>query len=105
MTATIPAAALVAARPVFTESARPALAGFLAGYRGLTREAQTLDLRQFTTVCRIWPLPLFSVRGADIEAFARDPGMGHPEMVRWLAQPSGTDCGTIPGMSWRVPYS
>lgn len=25
--------------------------------------------------------------------------------VRWLAQPSGTGCGTIPGMSWRVPYS
>jgi len=26
-----------------------ALAGFLAGYRGLTREAYALDLRQFPT--------------------------------------------------------
>jgi hypothetical protein len=35
-----------------TESERLALAGFLAGYRGLTREAYTLDLRQFAAWCR-----------------------------------------------------
>jgi site-specific recombinase XerD len=29
-----------------------ALAGFLAGYRSLTREAYALDLRQFTSWCR-----------------------------------------------------
>jgi hypothetical protein len=49
-----------------------ALAGFLAGYRGLTREAYTLDLRQFTTWCRARSLPLFAVRRADIEGFARE---------------------------------
>lgn len=48
MTATTPFTALVTVQPVFTESERPALAGFLAGYRGLTREAYTLGLRQFT---------------------------------------------------------
>jgi integrase/recombinase XerD len=48
------------------------LAGFLAGYRGLTRDACTLDLRQFSGWCRSRPLPLFSVRRADIETFARE---------------------------------
>ena len=32
---------------VFTGPERLALAGFLAGYRGLTRDAYALDLRQF----------------------------------------------------------
>jgi integrase/recombinase XerD len=45
---------------------------FLAGYRGLTRDAYALDLRQFTTWCRARSLNLFSVRRADIEGFARD---------------------------------
>ena len=59
-------------RPVFTDAERLALAGFLAGYRGLTREAYGLDLRQYTTWCRARSLPLFAVRRADIESFARD---------------------------------
>jgi site-specific recombinase XerD len=72
MTATIPSTALVTVQPVFTDSERLALAGFLAGYRGLTREAYTLDLRQFTAWCRTRSLSLFSVRRADIETFARE---------------------------------
>jgi hypothetical protein len=63
---------LVPVQPVFTDGERLALAGYLAGYRGLTREAYTLDLRQFTGWCRSRSLPLFSVRRADIETFARD---------------------------------
>jgi integrase/recombinase XerD len=69
---TIPSAELVPVRLVFTDAERLALAGFLAGYRGLTREAYALDLRQFTTWCRDRSVPLFSVRRADIEGFARD---------------------------------
>ncbi len=42
MAATTPSTSLVPVQPVFTESERLALAGFLAGYRGLTREACTL---------------------------------------------------------------
>ena len=72
MTATATSTALVTVQPVFTDSDRHALAGFLAGYRGLTREAYTLDLRQFTAWCRLRSLSLFSVRRADIETFARD---------------------------------
>ena len=72
MTATTTSTALVTVQPSFTDAERLALAGFLAGYRGLTREAYTLDLRQFTAWCRVRSLSLFSVRRADIETFARD---------------------------------
>ena len=71
MTATT-TAALVPIQPAFSDAERLALAGFLAGYRGLTREAYALDLRQFTTWCRARSLNLFGVRRADIEGFARD---------------------------------
>src|ERR1700689_4559562 len=64
--------ALVPVQPVFTDAERLALAGYLAGYRGLTREAYTLDLRQFTGWCRTRSLALFAVRRADIETFARE---------------------------------
>jgi len=53
MTNAAPSAALATTQPVFTDAERIALAGFLAGYRGLTREAYALGLRQFTT----WPSP------------------------------------------------
>ena len=72
MTATTHSTALVTIQPVFTDAERLALAGLLAGYRGLTREAYTLDLRQFTAWCRTRSLSLFAVRRADIETFARD---------------------------------
>jgi site-specific recombinase XerD len=38
----------------------------------MTREAYTLDLRQFTAWCRTRSLPVFAVRRADIEMFARE---------------------------------
>ena len=43
MTATTstPSTALATIQPAFTDAERLALAGFLAGYRGLTREAYT----------------------------------------------------------------
>ena len=61
----------VAVTTVFTESERLALAGFLAGYSGQTRDAYTLDLRQFATWCAGHGLRLFDARRADIEAFGR----------------------------------
>ena len=90
MAATIPSTALVPVQPVFAESQRLALAGFLAGYRGLTREAYTLDLRQFTGWCRTRSLPLFSARRADIESFARD-------LEARPARPSRGVCAPSPG--------
>ena len=72
MTTATPSTALVMIQPIVTDAERRALAGYLAGYRGLTREAYALDLRQFTTWCRARSLNLFAVRRADIEGFARD---------------------------------
>src|SRR5262249_31620193 len=59
-------------QPVFTQPERLALAGFLAGYTGLTREAYALALRQYASWCQQSHLRLFGARRADIECFARD---------------------------------
>src|SRR6266849_4184948 len=72
MTTAAPSTAIATIQPVFTDAERLALAGFLAGYRGLTREAYALDLRQFTGWCHVRSLALFAVRRSDIETFARD---------------------------------
>src|SRR5580692_6539007 len=72
MTTAAPSTALATIQPAFTDAERLALAGFLAGYRGLTRDAYALDLRQFTSWCRAGSLNLLAVRRADIEDFARD---------------------------------
>ncbi len=72
MTTTSPSTALVPATPVFTNTERLALAGFLAGYSGLTRAAYELDLRQYAGRCQQHHLRLFQARRADIERFARD---------------------------------
>ena len=64
--------AIVPIQPAFTTAERLALAGFLAGYTGLTREAYALDLRQYATWCQLRDLRLFQARRADIECFARD---------------------------------
>ena len=58
MTTAAPSTALATIQPAFTDAERVALAGFLAGYRGLTREAYALDLRQFTSWCRPGPWPV-----------------------------------------------
>jgi integrase/recombinase XerD len=71
MATTIPSAALVPVAPVFTSTERLALAGFLAGYSGLTRQAYELDLRQYANWCQQHRLALFAARRADIELFAR----------------------------------
>ncbi len=72
MAITSPSAALVPVMPVFTTAERLALAGFLAGYSGLTRQAYELDLRQYAGWCHTRHLRLFGARRADIECFARD---------------------------------
>jgi len=72
MTTAVPSAALATIQPAFTDPERLALAGFLAGYQGLTREDYALDLRQFTGWCRARSLSLFAVRRANIEGFARE---------------------------------
>jgi integrase/recombinase XerD len=72
MATTSTSTAIATVKPVFTEPERLALAGFLAGYTGLTREAYALDLRQYASWCQRHQLRLFQARRADIECFARD---------------------------------
>jgi Phage integrase, N-terminal SAM-like domain len=72
MTTTTTSAVLVPVVPLFTNTERLALAGFLAGYSGLTREAYELDLRQYAAWCHQHHVRLFQARRADIECFARD---------------------------------
>jgi integrase/recombinase XerD len=59
-------------QPVMSEVEQTMLLGFLAGYRGHTRDAYTLDLRQFTAWCWRRQHRLFEVRRVDIECFARE---------------------------------
>jgi integrase/recombinase XerD len=55
--------------PLFTVGERQALAGFLSGYSGLTRDAYTLDLQQYTSWCTRHGLHLFAAKRVDIESF------------------------------------
>jgi hypothetical protein len=73
MTTAIPSTDIVVSvEPLFTDAERAALAGFLAGYSGLTRDAYALDLRMFTAWCQQHGLHLFRAWRADIECFGRD---------------------------------
>jgi hypothetical protein len=57
--------------PDLVDPEHVALAGFPGGYRGLTRDAFALDLRQFVAFCNQRHLGLFEVRRSDIESFGR----------------------------------
>ena len=72
MVTTSLSAAIIPVTPVFSTPERLALAGFLAGYNGLIRQAYELDLRQYASWCHTRHLRLFDARRADIECFARD---------------------------------
>jgi len=104
MTTAAPTTALARIQPAFTDAERLALAGFLAGYRGLTREAYALDLRQFTTWCRTRSLALFEVRRADIEGFARElesRGRARATVTRRLSTIAGSTRSRK--SSWIIP--
>jgi len=63
---------LVVQQALFTPDEEAALVGFLAGYSGLTRDAYTLDLRQYVAWCTEHRVSLFGARRADIEAFGHE---------------------------------
>jgi len=106
MTTAAPSTALATIQPAFTDAGRVALAGFLAGYRGLTREAYTLDLRQFASWCRSRSLALFAVRRADSEGFARDletRGRARAAVTRRLSAIGGFYSTRSKKSSWIAP--
>ena len=69
---TTPISDVAVVDPVFPDVEQYALAAFLAGYRGLTRDAYALSLRQFIAWCQEHKVRLFTARRAYIECFARD---------------------------------
>ena len=113
--------ALVPTGPVLSEPERLALAGFLAGYAGLTREGYALDLRQFAAWCHRHHLALFAVCRADIECFRRGleaarraRATSHPPAVhdrrllqvrlgRGAARPTSFASAACPGVQGRGP--
>jgi len=83
---------VVSVEPLFTPDERTALAGFLAGYSGLIRDAYALDLRMYTAWCQQHGLHLFEARRADIECFGRDleaRGRARATIARRLCTISG----------------
>jgi hypothetical protein len=105
VTTAAPSTALATIQPASTDPERLALAGYLAGYRGLTCEAYALDLRQFTTWCRTRSLPLFAVRRADIESFARELEVrdrARATVTRRLPSPGSTNTRSEKS-SWSIP--
>ena len=71
-TVTVTSTELAIAEQGVSAAERFALAGFLAGHSGQTRDAYMLDLRQFAARCEGEHLCLFGVRRADIERYGRD---------------------------------
>ena len=86
--------AITVTEPVFTNHERLALAGFLAGYTGLTREAYALDLRQYASWCQQRHLRLFQARRADIESLPATwrpaAGPGPPSPAACAPSPDST---------------
>ena len=72
MTTTQPTLMPAVVAPDFDSFAvRQAIAGFLTGYGDATRDAYTLDLRQWLGWCTSHDLRVFEVKRAHIELFAR----------------------------------
>jgi hypothetical protein len=84
--------ALATRDELFSANEQLALAGFLAGYSGLTREAYTLDLRQYVAWCTEHRVAVFGARRADIECFAR-----HLESLGRAGPRSPAGCARWPG--------
>ncbi len=71
---------------------RQAIAGFLAGYGEMTREAYSLDLRQWLRWCDTHQLKVFDVKRAHIELFARSleaDGKARATVARRLSTVAG----------------
>jgi integrase/recombinase XerD len=69
---------MAVAEPVFSNAERLALAGFFAGYSGLTREAYALDLRQHARWCQQRQLRLFEARAGRHRVLRPRPGSQGP---------------------------
>ena len=78
---------LVTRNELFSTSEQLALAGFLAGYSGLTRDAYTLDLRQYVAWCTEDRLAVF---GRAAPTSSASPATSSPWRAGPLS-PAGAD--------------
>ena len=92
MATTSTSTAVAAIELVFTQAERLAVAGFLAGYTGLTRQAYALDLRQYANWCQQHHLHLFQAAALTSSA---SPGTWRP--VAAPGPPLPTACAPSPG--------
>ena len=94
MTTMTPSAALMLAAPVFSNTERLALAGFLAGYSGLTRAAYELDLRQYASWCHQNHLRLFAAPTSSISPATSKPAAASgPPSCAGSARPAARRSG------------
>jgi integrase/recombinase XerD len=92
VTTTTPTTDVAVVDPQFSDAEHYALAAFLAGYRGLTRDAYALDLRQFIAWCEEHHVRPFAARRADIECFAghlEERGRARATVARRLCTVAG----------------
>jgi integrase/recombinase XerD len=92
MDPTTASSTVVRLEPLLGEEERLVLASFLAGYRGFTRDAYALDLRQFFSFCAEYGIRLFEVRRAHIESFGRmleERGRAQATVARRLCTVAG----------------
>src|SRR5262245_50511673 len=103
-TSTSTSTAVTAVKPVFTEPERLALAGFLAGYTGLTREAYALDLRQYASWCQRHHLPLLLEDHPATPANRKPRGCGGTRRSPGPVYPGGTWIASRGCQRGRVPF-
>jgi hypothetical protein len=79
---------------LFSANEQLALAGFLAGYSGLTRDAYTLDLRQYVAWCTEHHLAVFGARRAVVVAsvWVADEAAVDYAAQRWVTLSSFAAC-------------
>ena len=91
MTTAAPSTALVTIQPAFTDPERLALAGFLAGYRGLTRDAAGLGPpaeHALISLLALNGLRVSEATGADIEQLGLERGHRTLTITRRAARSS-----------------
>ena len=88
--------ALVRIDRCFADGEGLALAGFLAGYRGSTREAYSLDLRQFAVWCANNERGLFEVHRVDIECLGYELLDGSEGRSSDCRRSQGGCAGSVP---------
>ena len=88
---------------LFSPDEQLALAGFLAGYSGLTRDAYTLDLRQYVTWCTEHRVAVFG-RAAPTSSASPATSRAPDGAARYRRTGSMRSCGPPgPERAWRTP--